>query len=180
MLKIKIHSIKNATEDEKNKYKMAASAMLLELNGEFFWKLVSENWDKMTQKNNISYTEYYNLIMSGQSKYETVPDNEIDLYVEYYYKWGKVVGYTRPSTIRTWFNRKFGRINIPEFAGHIYHEHCGHNYGFDHYNGDTNSLVYQTGYLMRDAVAKRMDIPLAKKIKRSIFRKLLGFFNKWF
>ena len=180
MLKLKIHSINNASPEEIEKYKSSAQAMVNELNGDLFWKLVSEKWDTMTQKNGYSFTEYYNLIMSGKNKYEKDVDEEIDLYVEYYYRWGKVVGYTRPSTVKTWFNRKFGNIDIASFAGHIYHEHCGHNYGFGHVGGDINSLVYQTGYLMRDAVNASLGKDNVTKYKRSFFGMIVRIIKRLF
>lgn len=145
----------NASEEEKKQYRLAADLMLFELNAPEFWAEVQSKWTTFKHTNGVSFNQYKSMVMSGQDQYESVPDGEIDITVTYYYSWRKVIGYTYPSTYKTWFNRKFKGMTTSEFGGHIYHENLGHNLGFGHPNGDRMSLVYQTGFIMRDCIAKR-------------------------
>lgn len=156
--------IVNASPEEKKQYMLAVEEMLYELNSGEFWAEVQAKWNTFTHKNGISFYDYKRLVLSGRDQYETVDDGEIDIMVTYYYSWRSVIGYTYASTYKTWFNRKFKGMTVPEFAGHVFHENGGHNLGFDHPNGDRQSLVYQTGFIMRDCIMRRYGQHGAKPI----------------
>lgn len=95
--------------------------------------------DKVTRdkfSKEVSRQELYNLIMSGWDKFDQVTDGDIDIKTDLFYKrWSNAIGYTYPSTFKTWINTKFWtgsekRI-VALIAGNIVHEYM-HNMGFDH------------------------------------------------
>jgi hypothetical protein len=84
-----------------------------------------------------SNKEIYNLFMSGADKFNPEPDNDMDLFLTSYYSRKNVVGYTYPSTFKTWVNRKFfvrrlkSKNGHAKIIGNIIHEYM-HNLGFSH------------------------------------------------
>jgi hypothetical protein len=174
MLKLNIRKMIGLDKNEREAYREASEAMIYELRNNEFWNEVQRNFDSFTHKNGYSFASYKRLILSGRNKYEKFDDNEIDLSVTKYYSFRNVIGYTKPSTVMTWINKKYIGMEIGSFAGHIYHEHCGHNFGFIHPNTDRQSLVYQTGYIMRDCVRKRVGkMPLKNKVVKLPWYKRL-------
>lgn len=156
-LKYNIKKAVGLTDKELELYNKACKAMIYELNMPEYWNEVEYNWDDMTWKRGYDFNQFKDLVMSGNNNFDTDNDEVIDIYVTRYYSWRSVVGYTKPSTVMTWINRKFLNMQIDDFAAHIWHEQI-HNYGFNHPNTDRNSLVYQCGYIMRDCVRDRVFI----------------------
>ena len=161
------------TDKQAELYKKACDAMIYELNHDEYWNELEYNWDDFTWKRGYTFDQFKSLVMSGNNNYDFDNDQSIDITVKSYYSWRSVVGYTKPSTVITWINRKFMGMQIDDFAAHIWHEQI-HNYGFNHPNTDRNSLVYQAGYIMRNCVANRVFIgeKPQKTVKLTWYQKL--------
>lgn len=149
-LKFDIHARKNFTKDEYNKFQRAISLGEQVLNSiEFKNKVLSA---KFRETDNKSNKEIYDMFMSGKDAFNKEIDSDIDIYISMYYSANKVIGYTYPSTYKTWMNRKFfKKFDVTEILGNLVHEYC-HNLGFGHNIrvGRSNTVPYRIGYIARD------------------------------
>ena len=176
-LKLNIEDVKNATFEQKVFFTKAAKLMIEVLNEDAFWGEVQTNYNDWIYKNikkdgkwePVSFEEYKDLVMSGKSIFEEHADNEIDIHVTLYYSRKNVVGYTNPRTYFTWFNRKYLKsFDIADMAGHIWHEE-NHNIGFDHPGANKRSLVYQSGYLMKDYIRRKLNLEVKPRVYKRSF-----------
>ena len=95
--------------------------------------------------------------MSGNQNNEG-NDFELDVDLTIYQASGNTVGYTYPSTVRTWINRTFFDSYSPaEVAGNLAHEYC-HKIGFSHakwaWPSRKYSVPYAIGYLVQELAEK--------------------------
>lgn len=182
-LVVDVHGLRNFTEAEKQDFITKVLPLLQRaVNSDKFenkvktysyghwyksgpWWRRRKRWhDVQNFKRNNGYSrEYiYHLFKSGVDLYNPDPDHDLDLFLTAYYTRTNTIGYTYPSTYRTWVNRKYfgywlqspvGRCNI---VGNIIHEYM-HNLGFGHsstWNSTRKHTVpYAFGYIARD-VAK--------------------------
>lgn len=178
-LDYKIHGIKNATKDEKEFYENSVKLMIKVLNGKDFWVELAGKWHLMEETKGYTFKQYKEMVLSGADYFNKKSDSVVDIMVHLYTSYKNVVGYTYPSTWFTWFNRKYLKtFDYADMAGHIYHENMGHNLGFGHTNANRNSLVYQTGYLMRDHVKKIISDDIKITRKTVCYRSWRTFFVK--
>lgn len=155
MLKIAVNARVGFTPEEILKHETACRMLETALNSiEFKDGVLSMDLDNMEGKSNL---ELYRLIMSGADNFNHEADEDIDVSVELYYKNNKVVGYTNPSTIWTWFNRKFfNQYDYADVACNLFHEYL-HKCGFDHDSAsDHDSVPYALGYFVEKLIRKLM------------------------
>lgn len=108
----------------------------------------------------LSGAEVYEIFMRGRQVGETSDDFEMDIDLTIYstWPWVSTIGYTYPSTVKTWINRKFFlAFTLAGICGNISHEFC-HKIGFDHTSYWTSvremSVPYFIGYLIEELVAE--------------------------
>lgn len=150
-LSIQIHGEINFTEAERQKHKVARDMLLEVLNSvEFELRFKACKFTGTMGKNN---DEIYEMLMSGTTKFHQEVDHDLDLYITMYYASNNTVGYTYPSTFKTWLNRKFfSQYDYADIACNLFHEYL-HNLGFGHSSAkDHTSLPYQGGYLVESMI----------------------------
>jgi hypothetical protein len=178
MLDFQLHGIDNFNEIEKTKFFNALDQARQVINSDDFKsRFLSLN---LEQTEGFSNEQIFDMFMSGSDKFNKEADSDIDLKITMYYSIGRAIGYTLPSTFATWINRKFfSGMNIAEIAGNIIHEYF-HNLGFDHRRAsDHNSVPYAGGYLVRDMIIEKLNLPV-KRFKQSPFKRVIGFFRRIF
>lgn len=180
MFDIEVHGIRNATDIERAKFTFAVDVLIDELNDKDFWYDVAMNYNSWKYLNGVTFFEFKEKFLSGKDNFNTEIDHDLDIYINFYYSFRSVVGYTTPRTWWTWINRKFfNRFDYSDIAGNIVHEYL-HNMGFDHPGADKQSLVYQLGFLVKKRIKKKLKIQDAvyKKYKKiPWWRKALRFFT---
>lgn len=133
-LSVEVNQARGFTEKQLNRLSVVIEKMLIVLNSLEFKIVVTSERD--LGERGYTPVGLYERIMSGGDRYGS-EDCDIDIDITLFNKrWSKVVGYTYPGTMRTWFNRKFWR-NDAFVAGNIIHEYC-HNAGF----GETVAYLY--------------------------------------
>jgi hypothetical protein len=112
------------------------------------------------QNEGMTNQEIYNLLMSGAEKYPTQGaadgqmDYELQIYSPKWYQSKKVIGYTDPSYLTIFMNRRFYKTFIaPNIVGNLVHEWI-HKMGFGHdfrYNVQRDySVPYAIGYIAEE------------------------------
>lgn len=180
-MKVEIHAMVNATEEEKTMFKGAANALEEALKDPIFWNKVQAEYDDFLYKEGLSFNEFKRKLLSGADKFNKLDDGDIDVHVTMYYSRKRVVGFTYPSTWRSWANRNIYRnYDISDIAGNILHEYL-HNLGYGHPRANRRSLVYQMGYLVRDHIAEVRGIEKKPiKYRRSFWSRVRSFFGRLF
>jgi hypothetical protein len=156
-VKFEIHELKDFSNLEKEKFHKAMSKCEVILNSEKFKnELLNLKLEQTEGKTNL---QIYDEIMLGADKLNKEADQDVDVYLTIYYSFKSTVGYTYPSTWRTWINRKFfSKFDEGEIAGNVMHEYM-HKLGYGHRTAkDHNSVPYAVGYLVRDLI-KKIDTP---------------------
>jgi hypothetical protein len=102
----------------------------------------------------LSNAEIYQKLLNGAETLRPVIDHKMDLDLELYYSRKSTVGYTYPSGLRIWMNRKFFNHYTPaEVAGNLFHEWT-HKLGFTHAARHSvsrdSSVPYALGYLIEE------------------------------
>jgi hypothetical protein len=142
-LLLKIHGLDNFSEKEKAIVDEAKRIYEIVVNSPLYWRKVKAAWPKVTEKNGLSYSEFYDLVMSGDCKF-TEADGTTDVkLVMYYNRFSKVVGYVLGDSFNIYINRKFfaGPLRI---ASNLNHESL-HSLGFSHYGRHSTSVPYMVG-----------------------------------
>lgn len=186
-IKISLNAIRNATEQEKDWVIESASYLERALNDSDFWEIIKSKYPLAKEKRSsiygrsLTFEEFKGLIMSGNDAYSQNNDKDIDVDLSFYYSWKKVVGYTYPSTIKTWFNRKMKAYFDPaDLSGNIAHEYL-HNCGFDHLNSLYDTITYVFGYAVRDFIRANYLGNIKKpRYKRTLRQRIGSFFRRLF
>ena len=155
-LDVEIHGMKNFSPAERAKFKKAMNELVKVINSrEFYVRWMAL---ELVQTNGLTNKELYDLLMSGNSKFQNNNDRDIDVQITMYYSYKRVVGYTYPSTWATWINRKFFRnFTEAEIAANVFHEDW-HNKGLGHKRAsDHMSVPYAGGHLVRDMIRNGYD-----------------------
>jgi hypothetical protein len=108
------------------------------------------------QNDGLTNLEVYEKIMTGAESLNLVRDQEMDIDVTMYYKNNSTVGYTYPSTPRTWVNSKFfNKYTHSQVAKNVVHEWT-HKVGFGHDFKRTSrrpySVPYAVGSIIEDLI----------------------------
>jgi len=161
MFKVKIHDVKNASFEEARAFRAGARQLEEELNDSYFWyevAMVYNTWENK-KDGDQNFKDFKAMVLGGSNAFDSHEDKILDVLVTFYYSFRSVIGYTTPSTWKTWVNRRMIRnFDLADIAGHIWHESL-HNQGLGHPNTNRNSVVYQAGYLVRKRVKERLALP---------------------
>lgn len=154
-LKVNVHYRNGFNPEEVQKHVTACRMLEEAVNSEEFYVELMKRKFSSTMVSNM---EIYDKIMSGAETLEPDVDFEIDVYAEMYHSVGKVVGYTKPNTLKTWVNRKFfNHYSYAEVAGNIFHEWL-HKVGYGHSSAkDHTSVPYALGYIMEALIVRLMN-----------------------
>lgn len=150
-LKVVVHSRDGFTDAEVKKHEVACTMLENVVNSvEFRERLLAK---KLVRTEGLTNLQIYQKIMSGAEDLSPEHDGEIDVHVVIYHKHNKVVGYTYPSTVKTWLNRKFfSKYDYSEVACNLFHEWL-HKLGFGHVSAtDYGSVPYALGYLVEEMI----------------------------
>lgn len=153
-LKVMINSREGFTQAEIEKHEVSCKMLESVVNThEFMQRMLAL---KLTNTKGLANHEIYLMIRAGAEVLQPEVDHEIDVHVVIYHASNKTVGYTKPSTIKTWVNRKFfAGYEYAEVACNIFHEWL-HKLGFDHVSArEHTSVPYALGYLV-EAMIKEM------------------------
>ncbi len=95
----------------------------------------------------LSNEKIYQIFLEGAEKLRPEKNSMMDLELELYTNMAtNTVGYTYPSTLRIWMNRKyFDSYNHSQVARNLFHEWT-HKLGFDHAKSATASRPYSVPY----------------------------------
>lgn len=153
---IEIHTAEEFSKEELDFYLFCMDVCLKVINSaDFKIQLISAHNMIMTNGptgKNLSPLEVYELFMSGKTVLDPTADNDIDITVCLYYQNNGVIGYTYPSSLKTWLNRKFFGIDktsaysVGTLVGNCLHEYahkCGWTHSFR--NPERNSIPYIIG-----------------------------------
>lgn len=150
-LTVEINSMKGFSDKDIEKYSMAITLLETVINTQEFVNQVKEM--KLTGLNGLARSELISMIFSGAEALRPEHDGKIDVDVVMYDENNNVVGYTNPSTVKTWLNNKFfKKYTHAEVACNLFHEWL-HKLGFDHRSAtDYTSIPYALGYLVREMI----------------------------
>jgi hypothetical protein len=166
---MKVHELKNFSEKERAMVREAIAYAGACLNTEQFRDrfLALE----LTSNRGMSNATIYNMIMSGVTELDPEVDFEIDIRLEAFYSWKNTVGYTRPSTMWIWFNRKFFKhFEVWDLARNIIHESVGHKIGFGHKSASEHTSVpYNLGFLIEDMVRESITMGAPLPLNQALF-----------
>lgn len=155
-----LHNLTGGTQSSRRLFQLGLDEAIKAFNSSIFIDAVyGYEWTdpetghnrKNFHKNVCSYTDInsgssvskemtrqqvHSLIMSGWDKFHQIQDGDIDVDATLFYKrWSSAIGYTYPSTFKTWLNTKFWTGSekdiVSMIAGNIAHEYM-HNLGFGH------------------------------------------------
>jgi hypothetical protein len=157
-LTIEVHEQINFTDEEKELYRKSVAKAEAALNSKKFYDEFLKL--EFTSNKGMSNEEIYLALMSGADLFNKDEDNDIDVFVTMYHKNNKVVGYTNPSTCRTWVNRKFfSQYDEADIACNLIHEYM-HKMGFDHKSAkEKSSVPYAVGYLLERVIREGHEEP---------------------
>lgn len=165
MFKVEIHGLREFTVDQERIFvdevkplleKVANSVMFKEFVTHYEWSYLqrvgpwwrrrnsfeTETFFKKSGNNSLGFafmenSLIYKEFISGADKFNSYPDNDLDLFLTSYYSRKNVIGYTFKGTFKTWVNRKFFVRRLRSKKGHckilanIIHEYM-HNLGYSH------------------------------------------------
>tara|TARA_R110000868_G_C10972634_1_gene770608 strand:- start:902 stop:1492 length:591 start_codon:yes stop_codon:yes gene_type:complete len=166
---IKLDATKMNSEDRKKKMAQVAQEMHTVINSSIFrdqiLKLKPFDGERSKYKN-LSNMEVYKMIIHGADIHEPQMDYELDIFVDDYYTWKKVIGYTKPRVDRIIrVNTKyFDKRHTVDIGSNILHEY-GHLMGFGHdffYNDERpSSICYQFNKAYENAYKKLFNLQTA-------------------
>ncbi len=176
MIDIHVHERVNFTKEETEKHEKAVEETYIVLNSERFKQKLLKL--KLTSTEGLSNLEVYQKLISGYDEINKEADKDIDVYVEMYYKNNKVVGYTYPTTKKTFLNRKFFKnFDTADIACNLVHEYL-HKVGFDHKSAkEHSSIPYSVGYLAEECIRELWHNPGLYEVKL-IEEELAGSFEE--
>jgi len=183
-LAVDVHGLNNFTDEQQKIFMEEVVPLLEKVSGstEFASRLQTYSydvytttgylwWKKKTKKNiwgfkkakGATNTEIFEKFMSGIDQFNIGADNDLDLFLTVYYSPKGVIGYTYPSTFKTWVNSKFFAYWLKSKTGHckivgnIIHEYM-HNvgYGHDYRNNPTrrHTVPYAYGRIASEVARK--------------------------
>ena len=148
---IKLDATKMDSEARKDKMAQVAGEMHTVINSSIFRDQILKMKPFLGERSKyktLSNKEVYKMIMHGADIHEPQMDYELDIFVDDYYTFKKVIGYTKPSVDRIIrVNTKyFDRRHSMDIGSNILHEYS-HLLGFSHdfFNSEDrpSSISYQ-------------------------------------
>lgn len=170
-MKIDIHKLVGFTPKQEEQFRNILSVGTNALNSEHFkssvlnftWVEYYRKWfrkysilhNTFNWNNGLSNQEIYDLFMSGVDQLNTDADGDLDLFLELYFANNSVIGYTYPTIVTTYANKKYFLGNLESKSGNaaifanIIHEYL-HKVGFDHSYYNNATRRYTVPYAMGD------------------------------
>lgn len=157
LVDIEIHGMKGFTEAQKRFFILS-----MQLKADIF---SSEEFKQAflglnaTERNGKSLEEVYDGLILGNDRFSKKNDRDIDVLIHLYKGLKRTLGYHNACCLDTytnvyhfndWMEDPFGPAYM---GGHTAHEYF-HVMGYSHRFIKSKSLVYQTGYLVRDMGVK--------------------------
>jgi hypothetical protein len=153
-------NIRNRLESEKRRTKLnlVEFEMLSVLNSSNFKKALLElarycpgelsEWRTKTPEEIVQH------FFSGREVLEPTEDKEFDIYVDNFFSWRGVIGYTNRNTKWMFVNtRFFDRNSTRSIGSNIIHEY-GHKIGFEHHFKRTSVRPLSLCYLLNKAYSR--------------------------
>lgn len=155
-LKVSLNNHQNFTRKELEKLQSCLYLLQKAVNSEEFKERLCKI-EKFTDSK-LNGKKVYEIFMQGRQLHENSDDYEMDIDLTIYHSNNGTIGYTYPSTFRTWINRKFFlAFTLSGVCGNISHEYC-HKLGFVHsrwkWPSRKHSVPYAVGYLLEDICKK--------------------------
>lgn len=150
------HALIGFSATQKEKHRTAQRMLETVVNSwEFRQELLSTH---LTNTRGMSNGKIYETILNGAEVLSPEIDNEADIDVHSYRKWGRVIGYTLPDTSRTWLNLNFfDTYTYEKIAANLIHEWL-HKLGFSHNSAsERTSVPYAVGALVETLVKHLMN-----------------------
>lgn len=155
---IREHDLIGFSEAQMEKHRTAQRMLETVVNSwEFRQELLSL---AMTSTKGFTNAKIYNMIINGAEVLSPDIDNEADISVHAFRRWGRVVGYTMDHTHKTWLNLNFfdrKDFTYEAVATNLFHEWL-HKLGFDHKSAKEHSSVpYAASKLVGNLVKHLMN-----------------------
>lgn len=177
MLKVSIDSSNLDTKWRKIKAEKIEREMETIVNSDLFRELVlaiKYKHGETSYWRDAPNQEIYDHIISGKETLNPIEDGEIDIVIDDYYTWRRVIGYTYPNIQTIYTNTKyFDSENLSPERHHrkmsgsnAMHEY-GHKLGFDHDFRATSRRKYSLCYLLNDIYEQCWDELIAPTMKRA-------------
>jgi len=177
--RINLDATKMNSEERALKLEEVATQLHQILNSTMFRDLVLKmrKTGERSKWKDATNSEIYNRIMSGADRYSDVEDNVLDIFVDDYYTFKKVIGYTKASSKYIYVNTKFfdGRSN-KKVGSNILHEY-GHLVGFSHDFRSTADMPNSICYLLNDIYERCHELLIGQRIPSLVKVKVSGY---WF
>lgn len=108
--------------------------------------------------NGLTNAQIYKKLLEGSEKLNPGKNNTMDLHLESYFESANVIGYTMPSILTIYMNRRYlNTFAANQVAMNLTHEWL-HKLGFKHAAkmnaARPHSVPYAIGYIMRDLAKK--------------------------
>jgi len=166
---IKLDASKMNSETRREKMSQVSMEMHTVINSNIFrdqiLKLKPFKGERSKYKG-LANTEIYQMLMQGSDIHEPQLDYELDIFVDDYYSFKKVIGYTKPSvdSIIRVNTKYFDGRHTRDIGSNILHEY-GHLMGFSHdffnSNERPSSICYQFNKAYEAAYNKLFNLQTA-------------------
>jgi hypothetical protein len=184
MLRVKIDGEKLNTKERRDKANLIEDEMQLIVNHPRFKELFMQMdyhgelslWRKAT------ITEIWNYFINGAEVLDPELDNEIDIYVDDYYKPTRTIGHTYPSDPYIYTNTKYFDHTSSKNSGSNFLHEYGHKKGFSHDYKDTPrrdfSLCYQLNEVYEQVWEELFGDPSERDLVQVCYRSWKTFWFK--
>jgi len=168
LTKINIDASRLDTNERKEKIEQVAVEMHQIVNSRIFQDKVHtmKKWGETSKYKDASNQRIYKMIMDGAETLDPIVDNEMDIFIDDYFSWRRVIGYTKKN-IKTIFvnTRYFDKRGTKLIGSNIMHEY-GHKLGFGHdfYATDRRpfSICYQLNNIYEECYDRLFGYTLSK------------------
>jgi len=174
IVKVKVDVSRLDTNKRKTKAKNAAIRMQTVLNSnDFKIRLLTELSENMNgELSKWKYAkpvEIYNRIISGAVSLDENKDGVIDIQMDDYYSFKKVIGYTKKNIQTIFVNTKyFDRRSHKQIGSNLTHEY-GHKCGFSHHFRNTSVRNRSICYILNDVFESAYDAIFVETPKEAVY-----------
>lgn len=172
--KINIDASKIDTEERYQKIQDVALELHTVINSKIFMDQVLKmrKHGERSKYKDYSNMEIYRMIMNGAETLDPVVDNEWDIFIDDYFSWKRVIGYTMRNIKTIFVNTRYFDSRPRVLCGsNIVHEY-GHKLGFSHDFRATAvrpfSICYQLNNCYEVAYRKIFNM---KPIKKTVCKR---------